>query len=395
VLGILLEPIKKEFGVNDTAMGFLSGLGFTIFYATAGIPLARWADVGVRRTLISILVAFWSCATMACGLAASYVQLAIARIGVAVGEGGGQPAAQSMLADMYPLSSRATALAVLGTGNAFGVAAGLFLGGWLNAHFSWRIAFVVVGIPGLIVALIMRFTVKEPIRGMADGIVTATDVPRPSVGEVLHHLWKLKSFRAMLAAATLAALTSYAVISWVPTFFLRVHHLNTAQVGLWLGISTAIGLLIGNVTAGRCADTLGKRDLRWYMRIAAFGLAAATPFAMFFLSLPSAVVALTVYALVNMLMTAWVPPIYAMIQTLAPTRMRGVAAGILSFCQNLVGLGLGPLIIGMLNDHFTPRYGQEAIRYSLTIVSVGFLLAAVFAVLANRWIVTDYAASRE
>ncbi len=193
ILGILLEPIKQDLGASDTAMGFLGGIAFAAFYTILGIPIARMADKGVRRNVIVVCLTIWSVATALCGLAQNFVQLLFARMGVAVGEAGGSPPSHSMISDLFPADKRATALAIYALGIPIGSMIGNLGGGWINEWFDWRTAFFVVGLPGVALALFVRFTVREPPRGVAEGIDVKQEAP--PLMAVLKHLWELKSFR--------------------------------------------------------------------------------------------------------------------------------------------------------------------------------------------------------
>ncbi|MET0137884.1 MAG: MFS transporter, partial [Sphingobium sp.] len=231
ILAILLEPIKTDLGVSDTLMGLLSGLAFSTVYVLAGIPIARIVDTGSRRILLSSCLGIWSLATMLCGLSQSFLHLALARIGVAGGEAGGAPASQSMLADLYPARNRGTVIGILSAAQAIGIALGLFLGGWLNALFDWRSAFLVVGAPGLLLALITLFTVREPARGMSEEISHRANVEEPaSMSQALRQALRNPALRILLLVAMSCSFAGYSILGWGPTFYVRVHGLSTMQV---------------------------------------------------------------------------------------------------------------------------------------------------------------------
>ena len=393
ILTILLDPIKRELQVSDTAMGLLTGMAFAAFYVTAGFPFARWADHGVRRSIVAVSLACWSLMTMISGFARSFSHLALARVGVAVGEAGAHPATHSLIADLFPLTRRATAMAMLSASGSIGILAGLLLGGWINEAFGWRAAFIAVGAPGLLLALIMRFSVPEPVRGAMDGY-DAEALAAPSLAETMRHLWQLKSFRCLVVAAMANSLTGYGTLGWSPTFFIRVHDMSTTEVGLWLGLITGIGLAVGNLASGMLSDRLGRRDIRWYMWIGT-ATGVAMPFGVAFTLWPTAGGALSFFFLYAFLMTLWLPPTYALAQTLAKPRMRAMAAAIMAFFQNLVGIGLGPLVVGILNDALEPTWGEEAVRYSLLILTTGTFVAGAACLAATIWLRAEYAQAQQ
>lgn len=377
ILVILLESVKLELKVSDTAMGLLSGTTFAIFYAGASIPVARLADRGVRRTILSGALAIWSGLTAACGLAQTIYHLAIARAGVATAESAAVPISHSLVADLFPAERRATIFGVLMAAGSLGIAAGLFLGGWANAEFGWRMAFVVVGLPGVAVALLMWLTLPEPVR-MADvhGGMRSGDA-KALLGHPL--------YRSLLALAATGSLLMYAMLGWSPTFMIRLHGLNTAEVGIYMGLATGIGNSLGHIVAGAVSDRLAIRDLRWYAWLPAIATFAVLPFGYGFLYADSMMTAVVCFAGLTFFMCSWLMPIYALAYRVADTRARAQASAMIAATMSLVGLGLGPLSVGILNDLFEASYGTQAIRYSLTIiVAANLLLIAGFTTIFGK-----------
>jgi predicted MFS family arabinose efflux permease len=393
ILAVLLQPIKEELGVSDTAMGFLTGFAFAVFYTFAGIPIARLADRGSRRTVMAVGLAFWSLMTAASGLARSFAQLAVARVGVGIGEASATPAAHSLLSDYFPPERRTRAIAIYNTGASAGVLFGLLLGGWLQQAFGWRVAFAVVGLPGLAIALLVRVTVAEPARGGSEGLVDAGDAP--SARETLRHLACLPSFRHLALAAGLYAMTAYGVISWAPTFMIRVHELGYAEVGTTLGLAIGIGGGAGTYAGGVLCDRLAARDVRWLVWIPAIAGAVLLPFFVVFALAEEASLALAAFVPVNLLNAVFAAPTYTITQGLARLRMRALASAVVLFVLNLVGLGLGPTLVGILNDLLEPRYGAAAVRYSLLIVVAVNAWAVIHSVLAGRTLRRDLARAIE
>ena len=392
IISIVLEPIKEELGVSDTAMGFLTGPTFAIFYATLGIPIARWADLWVRTYIISIGVAIWSGFTALSGLVQNYLQMSLARIGVGAGEAALSPPAHSLLADYFPQERRATALGIYSMGIHIGVLFGVIAGGWLEEFWGWRGAFIVVGLPGVVLALLVWLTVREPPRGAQDAAPEPTG-EIPSAREVARFLFSKRSFRHLSLGTGLTAFAGYSFVSWAPTFFRRVHEWDgtmSTKYGLALGVSGAIG----SVLAGTLADRLGQRDLRWWMWVPAFACVGPVPFVLFFYFHSDVDVALAVSSVGLLIAAMYQGPVFSTVQTLAPVQMRAVASGVLLFVINIIGLGLGPQAVGLLNDFVFGASGPEAIRYSMAWVSaVMGTWSAVHFMIAARYLREDLAAA--
>ncbi len=262
LLAILQESIKAELSLSDSQLGLLTGFAFAIFYVTAGIPIARWADRGNRRNIVALALFIWSGMTALCGLVQNYAQLLAARIGVGVGEAGGSPPSHSIISDIFPPKRRATALGFYSMGVNVGILFGFLFGGWLNEYFGWRIAFLIVGVPGILMALLLRTTVREPLRGVHDGGgATAEPV---AFGEVLAVLRSRRTFLHIALGSGLNAFCGYGVANWSASFFIRSYQMPTGELGTWLamiiGLCGAIGVFFG----GLIADRMAQRDQRWY-----------------------------------------------------------------------------------------------------------------------------------
>ncbi len=393
ILSILLEPIKRDLGASDTAMGFLSGIAFALFYTTAGIPIARWADTGTRRSVIALGLAVWSAMTALSGLARSFAQLALARVGVGIGEAACSPPAHSLIADYFPPERRATALAIYSMGIHVGILVGFLAGGWINEYFGWRQAFFVVGLPGIALALVVRLSVAEPARGMAEG--RAAEEQPPPVAEVLGFLWRRRSFRHLSLAAALSSFAGYGAATWSPAFLIRVHQMGTGEVGTWLGLITGLAGAGGALLGGALGDRAGRADQRWYLWLPAAATLLGVPFAAAFFLWPQAHQALLFLIPSTLAGAMWLGPTFSVTQGLARLRMRAVASAILLFVINLIGLGLGPQSVGILNDHVFADRGPEAVRYSLvSVVVVMNLWAGLHFLLAARSLREDLASVR-
>lgn len=387
ILSILIEPVKTDLGLSDTAMGLLTGFAFATFYVTLGIPIARIADRTNRRNLIAGAISIWSLFTAVSGLAQNFWHLLIARIGVGVGEAGCSPPAHSMIADYYPAEQRATALGIYSLGIPFGIMFGLFAGGWINEFFGWRMAFFVVGLPGLLLALLVRFSLTEPPRGMAEG---RTDKgAQPGVLETLHYLWQKKSFRHMSFAAGLAAFVGYGFITWAPAFLIRSFDMSTGEVGTWFGLILGIPGGIGIALGGYLADKAGAKDPKWYLWTTALALLVVCPLNFVVFTATNATTAFIAMIIPVLLSNFYQATTFSQTQGISELRMRALAAGILLFIMNIIGLGLGPQLVGLISDLLKDTYGTESLRYALLICSLANIWAAVHYFIAGRHLKND------
>jgi MFS family permease len=392
ILSILLEPIKHDLGLSDTELGMLTGFAFAAFYATLGIPIARLADRSNRRNLISVALVIWSGMTALSGLAANFWQLLVARIGVGVGEAGCSPPAHAMIADYYPVERRATALGIYSLGIPVGILFGFLAGGWINELFDWRTAFFVVGIPGVILAIVVRLTVAEPPRGMAEGRSVSAD--QPGMLETFRHLWSKRSFRHLALGGALTAFVGYSFVSWVPSFLIRSHGMTTGEIGTWLGLILGIPGGIGISLGGYLADRFGGRDTRWYLWIVVIALVAGTPFAVGVFLAPSPTWALLLLALPVLLGNFYQATSFSQTQGLAGLRMRSVAAAVFLFIVNIIGLGAGPQVVGIVSDLLAPRFGDESLRWALLGASLINVWAAAHYYVAGKHLAEDLATVR-
>ena len=388
ILAILLQPIKLELQLSDTQLGFLSGVAFAIFYATLGIPMAMWADRSNRRNLIALALATWSGMTASCGLAANFWQLALARIGVGVGEAGSSPPSHSMIADMYPPAERAGAMGVFSLGINFGLMTGFLVGGWVSQWYGWRAAFYVVGLPGLLLALIVRFTLREPPRGYAEGLQSSSHAA-PSLATVVRFMTSTPTLRHLAAGATLASFVGYGVVLWLPTFLIRSHGLQSGQIGTALAFLFGVMGGISTYVGGQLADRLGKRDVRWNVWVVAIAIVVSLPFTIA-AYLARDIQTASLLSIVPALMSGvYLGPSFALNQSLVTVRMRSVASAILLFILNIIGLGLGPQIVGILSDFFQAQHGAESLRYALVCLSLVNVWTALHYFLAGRTLQED------
>ncbi len=390
VINVLASYIIEDLAISDGQFGMLSGLAFACIYTTLGIPIARWADISNRRNVIAISVTIWSIMTAACGAAQNFSQLFLARFGVGIGEAGGSPPAHSIVSDIFPAHQRATALSVYSLGVYGGILVGTVGGAYLVQFFDWRTAFFVVGLPGIFLALLVRFVIKEPPRGMAEA---RKDVAPPGFFRVVGFLWERKSFRHLSFACALHAFVTYGMGNFMPLFLGRVHGMPILDVGLYYGLIAGIGGLAGTFFGGWMSDRMANNtgDKTWYVWIPFISTLLAIPFALItFLLMPTGVTAAFSYLLPVFAGGWYLAPCIASTHFLVGIRMRAMASAVLLFVLNLIGLGLGPMLTGFVSDYLTPSYGDNALRYAMSITLMVNLWCALHYYLATRTIRADF-----
>ncbi len=365
VISILIEPIKRDLHVSDSIMGLLTGLPFALFYVVAGIPMARLADTGVRRTLLAACAGFWSAMTALCGLAGNFVQLLLTRIGVAVGESGGAPFTQSLVSDIFPKSQRATIFGILTASQAIGMALGVFIGGWLNMSVGWRMVFILTSLPGFLLALVLLMFVPEPRRGMADNVVVES-AKSESIWLAIGAVWADAVSRWILIALSFAGFAGYSFLSWGPTFMIRSHGMTTGSAGLGIGLAIFSGLSLGSLVAGPLSDFLGRQNDRFYLIVSAVGILLSIPAGLGFLHVSEPQVALVCFFLFTLCIAFIQPPSMALLMTRTGPVRRGAASFLTNLAYNLFGVGIGSFGVGVISDALTEMLAGESLRGALT-----------------------------
>lgn len=364
-IAILQVPIKKELGLSDAQLGALTGLSFALLYTSLGLPIARLADRYSRKLIIVAALAIWSLMTAGCGLAAGFMTLVLFRMGVAVGEAGCIPATHSLIADYFPQARRATAISIWALCLPFGVMLGFAAGGLLSERLGWRDTFLTLGAVGLALVPLVMLLLPEPQRGAQD--VGPAPGAMPPVREALLILWRLRTFRHAAWAGALVAYVLYAVMNWNAPFYSRVFGLSIRELGLYLALIAGVGGGIGTALSGVFADRAGRRDVRWYLWVPALTTLAAVPFML--VQYLTADVRLSMIAGVvpATLLSAYMSPLVATVQSLMPANLRAFASAVLVLVVNVVGLGLGPLVTGVISDVLANRYGlvQDSLRYAI------------------------------
>jgi MFS family permease len=363
VLAAVLPSIKAEFQLADWQLGVLTGSAFAVVYALMGLKIAQWADRGSRVRIITIAIVAWSVMTAAGGLARSYLQLLLTRIGVAVGEAGSTPPSHSIISDYYGPGQRGSAIAVYSVAPLLGTSLAYWLGGWIAGDLGWRTALIALGLPGLALALLVRLTVREPSRGFAERRIA--QIEAPALPDMARFLWSRKSYVHAAAGIWIVAVASIAMQMWLPSFLQRSQGMTLPEIGRVLGAITLAGSVIGMIGGGLLAEWLGRRDRRWWLWTPALLMLLLLPFtAMAFVSQSRPVVLAGIFAL-QLLCSVYSPPTYSTGQQLVGLRMRAMASAFLLAGVSLFGLGLGPLLVGAISDLFGDRFGQDSLRWAL------------------------------
>ncbi len=368
IVNILAEPIARDLKLSDTQIGLMTGLAFALFYTALGLPIARYADRPTtnRPRLIAVALATWSAMTALCGMAGNFVHLLLARIGVGVGEAGCTPPAHSLISDLVPPERRSSALAFYALGIPIGTLLGMLIGGFLADWIGWRRAFLVVGLPGVALALVVVWFLKEPRHRAGIASRTASNAaPTLSMFAAMRSLMQSRAFVLLVAAGSAAAFLSYGKTTWTTIFFQRTHGLTPGEVGFWFGIVNGAAGIAGTFLGGWLADKYGAANRRHVLTAPAVGMAVAAPIAFLAYQASSWPVALALLVLPTLLNSLYYGPTYSSAQGLVPLRARAVASATVLFFQNLIGLGLGPLFFGMLSDLLQPAYGEDSVRYVL------------------------------
>ena len=376
IVNILAEPIAKDLGLSDTQIGLMTGIAFALFYTVLGLPITRYADKPStnRPRLIAAALAIWSGMTALCGLAQNFTHLLLARIGVGVGEAGCTPAAHSLISDLVPKEKRASALGFYALGIPIGTVLGMIIGGLLVDALGWRHAFMIVGLPGLAMAVVVMLVLKDP----RHRIEAAAPVARVDTGAALQAIFSSRAMVLLLAAASFAAFLSYGKATWATIFFQRTYGLSPGEVGLYFGIVNGAGGILGTWMSGKIADRFGHTNRKHVLTAAAWGMLLVAPTAILGYSMADWRAALFLLFVPTFLGSLYYGPTYSSVQGLTSPQSRAMASAVLLFFQNLIGLGLGPLAFGMLSDAIKPSFGEDSVRYVLYAASLLSLIPAFF-----------------
>jgi len=365
VLAIFVQPIKAELGLSDSQIGLLTGIAFSAVYAFCGLPLARVADRASRKAVLCGALVAWSVATGLCGAAQNFAQLFLTRMGVGAGEAGGVPASHAMISDMFPPERRATAMAIFTAGGAAGILSGFAIGGWLEDAFGWRKAFLLLALPGLVLAAFIALTLREPKRGQSGSSSLA--IERSSRSAYLALLSNPVVVFLLLGQA-LANLLTFSQLQWMPAFFERTFGLARHEVGESIALTRGLGMLIGLIAGGLIADRLARRSLALPLVVVMFAQVLAMAPNVGLYSVSDVNTALLLTTLGGFFSAMAMGPEIATLQAVAPPHQRATMSSMSMVCSGLIGVGLGPWIVGLLSDAFAPTRGQDSLRPALLLV---------------------------
>jgi len=396
-LGVVLQDIKTDLDLTDTQLGILSGIAFALFYSIMGIPIARWADRGNRVTLMALTAAVWSVLVACCGLATSFMQLMLIRIGVGIGEAGCIPSAQSLIADYFARAERPRATALYLQGTNVSLMLAYFVAGWLSQFYGWRMMFIWVALPGFGLAVLVRLTIREPRceRGPIESDNTSRPA-QPSLKKVVRILWVNATFRHLLYSQSVFYFFAYGILQWQPAFFVRSFGLATGELGTWFAAIYGVGGILGTYWGGALACRYAPNNERAQLRTMAVVNAVfnGAVWSLIYCT-KNHYVAFALMGLSTMGGAAINGPLYATIQTLVPAHMRAVSIALVLLFANLIGMGLGPLAVGMLSDALHPLLGQESLRYALLALCPGYLWTSWHLWRASKTVIRDLEAVKD
>lgn len=368
LITLLLQPIQQDLQLSDSQLGFLGGIAFGLFYATLGLPIARWADRGNRVTIASLAIGLWGITVMFCLAVTNFVQLVFARVAASVGEAGCMPPTSSLIGDYFPRSAERTrAMAAYWLAAPIASLVGFVLGGWLNEHYGWRVTLFLAGIPGLLAAGVIKLTVKEPRVHLAR---TRVEAPMaPSLRDTLLLIWQKRALRHLSLGIIVLFSMGQGLTPWYAAFMIRSHHMGTAELGVWLGLifgfSGSAGILLGSYISNRFL----AHSERGQMRLSGALIAAVMPCLLMFLLLRDMHLALLSLVPLAVLFNFILGPAFALLQRLVPDTMRATTLAAVMLFANLIGMGLAPQIVGILSDLLKASLGMDSLRFAMVIAS--------------------------
>jgi MFS family permease len=355
MMGMLMQPIKLELHLSDTELGFLTGVAFALFYVTLGIPIARWADRGNRVTIISLALGLWGVMVGLSSFVTNFLQLALVRVGAGIGEAGVMPPSYSLIGDYFPVAQRLRALSIFMSGVSLSIAISYIFAGWMNDNYGWRAAFIIVGAPGLLLAVLVKLTLGEPRRMGAGALTTSPPVVSLRGGFAL--LWRQRSYRYLVIAISLSNFVGMGLGQWLPTHFIRTHGLATTEIGLWLGLIGGSCGGIATLGAGYIFDRYIGDNPRLQLRWIAMVAILIPPVYWVLIGTASKTTALLLLIPMHMQFLFFYGPVMTLLQRLVADRMRALALAVALLTMNLMGMGLGPQVVGILSDLFAPAFG--------------------------------------
>lgn len=391
---LLMQPIKQDLRLTDTQLGLVTGISFAVFYATLGIPAARWSDCGNRVDIASLAVGFWGVTVMAYVAIGNFAQLAIGRAAAAIGEAGGKPPSYSLIGDYFPKpAERTRAMAVYLSASSITALVSFSLGGWLAEQVGWRMTFLIMGVPGLLLAILVKLTVIEPRARPAKPAVQdqpGISAPRARLGDVIKLIVRQPSLCRLSIAIILMFVMSQGLGPWYAAYLMRAHEIGSAELGLWLALIFGLGAIAG-LSAGAFLAGRWFTDERVQLRITALTLVLVLPLVALFVFAPGKELALFALAAMTITLSSFLPPVYALLQRLAPDDMRATILSVVMLFANLIGMGLGPLAVGGISDWLQPSFGLDGLRYGLVVLANAALLSGLFFWRASQTVHIDLA----
>ena len=385
-ISILVEPIKADLKLTDTEMGLLTGFAFSTTYALFGIPLARMADTRNRIKLLSVCLVIWSAATALMGAAANFFQMALARVFVGIGEAGGTPASNSIIGDYYPPETRARGLSLFTLGGTVGATLGLAIIGVMADTYGWRVTLIAMGLPGILVAVLLLLTVKEPSRGQFQAVEAP---PNENWLDGVRTVLRARTMRHLLVAYAISSFGSTGIGAWLGAFLMRTHELTLTEVGSGVGLLVGVAALTGTLISAAFAPLLVKRDRRWELWWPSLAFGIAMPLYLVAFLADQVWLVFSLFALVNVIAYSSTGLIMTSVQSVLPGDARAMGIALIMFAAGLIGAGAGPLLVGYLSDIWTPTYGPDALRYAL-VIGVAFIAwGVVHFYLASRHLLDD------
>ena len=384
ILGILAGSIMKDLDLDDAQFGAIGGIAFALLYSVLAIPLAMLADRTSRAKVIAGSLAVWSGFTALCGTATGFGQLFFYRLGVGVGEAGGVAPSYALIADYFPPERRARAMAIFSLGIPLGLAGGTLIGAYLAAWGDWRAAFLAMGVAGVLLAPVMLLVVRDRPRA------AGASVERPPLSRTFSIVARKPSFWLMALASSFSSLAGYGLALWTPSVLERSFGLSLIERGQFLASIFLIGGTAGVFAGGWLADRLGQRDRSWYARLPAIAWLITAPTFVAGLLAPDLWLAWPMLLIPNALNILWLGPVTTAVQHLVPQPMRATASASFLLINNLIGLGVGPTLIGALSDLFRERFGTEALRYAAVSVVGFYLVAGLLMLFAIKRLRTDW-----
>jgi len=392
LITLLLEPIKQDLKLTDTQLGLLTGLAFGLFYATLGLPIGRWADRGNRSTIASAAIGVWGGAVMLCLAVTNFGQLALARMAAAVGGAGAMPPTYALVGDYFPsLAERTRAMAIYMSANPLSLMVSFALGGWLNEHYGWRITFFVMGIPALLLAALVKISIREPRTHSS----RARSSPLPRMTDVLSSLWRQRSMRHLFLGLITFYTMGFGLAPWYAAFMMRSHGMSTAEVGVWFALIFGVGGIAGVLLGGYVTARWFAANERGQMRLIALTIGSLVPCLVAFLMLSERIHALIALVPLMVLFNFYYGPTFAMMQRLVADETRATTVAVAMLLYNLVGMGIGPWLVGLLSDSLSPVIGSDSLRFGMLIMSLVAFWAAYHFWEVGRTVTEDLCAVAE